>query len=147
MEEQRKELTAETAFFVVGIILAAIAIVIAALFALFPEAFALLRFPCIFHEITGLYCPGCGGTRAVKALLGGHIITSFMYNPIVIYSVVMYIWFMVSQLLERLTKGKVKGLRYRHLYLWLALFIVVINCIVRNVLMVRYGITLFIYIT
>lgn len=142
MEKQRKELTIETAFFVVGIILAAIAIAIAALFALFPERFALLRFPCIFHEITGLYCPGCGGTRAVKALLGGHIITSFMYNPIVLYSVVMYIWFMGTQLLGRLTKGKVKGLKYRHLYLWIALAIVVVNCLVRNILLVRYGITL-----
>ena len=23
--------------------------------------------PCAFHKITGLYCPGCGGTRAVFA--------------------------------------------------------------------------------
>ncbi len=142
MENQRKELTAETAFFVVGIILAAIAIVIAALFALFPEVFARFRFPCMFHEITGLYCPGCGGTRAVKALFGGHIIESFLYNPIVLYGAVMYIWFMGSQLLERLTREKVKGLKYRHLYLWLALVIVVVNCLVRNVLLIKYGISL-----
>ena len=142
MENQRKELTIETAFFVVGIILAAIAIVIAVLFALFPERFAMLRFPCVFHEITGLYCPGCGGTRAVKALLGGHIITSFVYNPIVLYGAVMYIGFMGSQLLERLTKGKVKGLKYRHLYLWIALVIVVVNCLVRNVLLIKCGIFL-----
>ena len=24
---------------------------------------------CLFHEWTGLYCPGCGGTRALYALL------------------------------------------------------------------------------
>jgi len=142
LENQRKELTAETAFFVVGIILAAIAIVIAALFALFPEMFARFRFPCMFHEITGLYCPGCGGTRAVKALLGGHVVNSFLYNPVVIYSVVMYIWFMGSQFLERLTGGKVKGLKYRHLYLWLALVIVVVNCLIRNTLLVKCGISL-----
>lgn len=142
MENQRKELTVETAFFVVGIILAAITIVIAALFALFPEVFTRFRFPCMFHEITGLYCPGCGGTRAVKALFGGHIIKSFLYNPVVIYGVVMYIWFMGSHLFERLTRGKVKGLKYRHLYLWIALVIVVANCLIRNILLIRYGITL-----
>lgn len=142
MENQRKELTAETAFFVVGIILAAIAIVIAALFALFPEVFTRFRFPCMFHEITGLYCPGCGGTRAVKAFFVGHIVKSFLYNPVVFYSVVMYTWFMGSQLLERMTGGKVKGLKYRHLYLWLALVIVVANCLIRNILLIRYGITL-----
>lgn len=142
MEKQRKELTTETAFFVVGIILAAIAVVIAALFAVFQERLALLRFPCIFHEITGLYCPGCGGTRAVMALLKGHIITSFTYNPIVLYGAVMYIWFMGSQMLERLSRGRIKGLKYRHIYLWLALLMVVVNCIVRNILLIWYGITL-----
>jgi len=142
LENQRKELTAETAFFVVGIILAAIAIVIAALFALFPEVFARFKFPCMFHEITGLYCPGCGGTRAVKALLGGHVVKSFLYNPVVLYGAVMYILFMGSQLLERLTRGKVKGLKYRHLYLWLALVIVVVNCLVRNILLIKCGISL-----
>lgn len=24
-------------------------------------------YPCLFHTVTGYYCPGCGGTRAVCA--------------------------------------------------------------------------------
>jgi len=28
---------------------------------------------CEFHELTGLNCPGCGGTRAAYQLLHGHI--------------------------------------------------------------------------
>ncbi len=27
---------------------------------------------CTFHQVTGLNCPGCGGTRALYALLHGH---------------------------------------------------------------------------
>ena len=41
--------------------------------------------PCIFHLVTGYYCPGCGGTRSVIALLHGHFIRSFIYHPIVLY--------------------------------------------------------------
>ncbi|MBQ2106068.1 MAG: DUF2752 domain-containing protein, partial [Lachnospiraceae bacterium] len=29
------------------------------------------QMPCVVQELTGLYCPGCGGTRALKALLKG----------------------------------------------------------------------------
>ena len=28
---------------------------------------------CVFHQLTGLNCPGCGGTRSVYALLHGNI--------------------------------------------------------------------------
>ena len=27
---------------------------------------------CIFHRLTGISCPGCGGTRALIALIDGH---------------------------------------------------------------------------
>ena len=33
--------------------------------------------PCAFHSLTGLYCPGCGGTRAVRELLYGDLRMSF----------------------------------------------------------------------
>lgn len=39
---------------------------------------------CMFHEVTGFYCPGCGNTRALHALLHGHIIQSLHYNLLLI---------------------------------------------------------------
>jgi len=35
---------------------------------------------CLLHETTGLYCPGCGGTRAVFALSKGHWAEAFHNN-------------------------------------------------------------------
>ena len=43
---------------------------------------------CPFHVITGLYCPGCGGSRAVVALLTGHPAVSFLYHPLVPFGAV-----------------------------------------------------------
>lgn len=42
--------------------------------------------PCLFHLLTGLYCPGCGGTRAVWYLLHGQILKSIQYHPLVPYT-------------------------------------------------------------
>jgi hypothetical protein len=41
---------------------------------------------CEFHELTGLNCPGCGGTRAVYQLLHGHILQALQDNALVIFS-------------------------------------------------------------
>ena len=45
-------------------------------------ALALLGIPirCVFHEFTGLSCPGCGNTRAVLALLRLDFAAVLRYN-------------------------------------------------------------------
>ena len=50
-----------------------------------PGSPAAQRLPkCLFHEWTGLYCPGCGGTRALYALLHGDLKTSLHENLLLI---------------------------------------------------------------
>ena len=39
---------------------------------------------CIFHELTGLHCPGCGITRALHAMLHGRFGEAFGQNPLVV---------------------------------------------------------------
>lgn len=36
--------------------------------------------PCIYYEVLGIQCFGCGNTRSVMALLRGDIISSLKYN-------------------------------------------------------------------
>ena len=97
--------------------------------------------PCALHRLTGYYCPGCGGTRAVVALFHGKILTSLYYHPIVVYTAAMGGWFMFSQTVEHLSKGKIKiGLHYRDIYLWIALCLVVLNCLAKNLILAITGI-------
>ena len=35
---------------------------------------------CLFYELTGLYCAGCGSGRAIRALLRGDFAAAFSYN-------------------------------------------------------------------
>ncbi len=88
--------------------------------------------PCVFYSLTGLYCPGCGGTRAVDALFHGHFLRSFLYHPLVPYCAVVGGWFLISQTVERLTGHKKKiAMRYRDCYLWIALAIVIVQFVVK----------------
>lgn len=36
--------------------------------------------PCLFHQLTGLHCPGCGMTRATHAALHGDLAGAFRHN-------------------------------------------------------------------
>jgi hypothetical protein len=38
---------------------------------------------CLFKHITGIPCPTCGGTRAVKALGHGAVLAALRWNPMV----------------------------------------------------------------
>jgi len=37
---------------------------------------------CSFYGITGLYCPGCGMTRSLYAIMNGRFREAFSYNPL-----------------------------------------------------------------
>jgi hypothetical protein len=38
--------------------------------------------PCLIHQATGLYCAGCGATRALYALLHGRVLTALHDNAL-----------------------------------------------------------------
>jgi hypothetical protein len=50
------------------------------------------RYPsCAFHQMTGLWCPGCGLTRGTYQLLHGHVGAALGYNlftPVVLVAIV-----------------------------------------------------------
>ncbi len=97
---------------------------------------------CIWDAFFGIYCPGCGGTRAIWALLKGKLLTSLWYHPAVLYSVTIYDIFMISQLLAIISRGRIKGIRFRNRYLYVSVIIIVVNCLAKNYLRIRHGITI-----
>lgn len=131
----------EDCFYFPGCILLLIQVLLWILFSVNPGWKALFRFPpCPFHLLTGCYCPGCGGTRAVTELLNGHILRSFCYHPIVLYGLAVYVCFMITQTIERISRHTIPvGMRYRNIYVWAAAGIVMINFVIKNILRCYFG--------
>ena len=49
---------------------------------------------CTLYKHTGIHCPGCGLTRAVKALMRFDVVEAFRYNPVaVVLSPLLLYWF------------------------------------------------------
>lgn len=88
--------------------------------------------PCSFHSVTGFYCPGCGGTRAVHALLHGRILESLRYHPFVLYFAVGYVVYMLSHLLDIMSKGRVKGLSFCPYYWYVAVGLLLGQWVLKN---------------
>ncbi len=89
-----------------------------------------------------MYCPGCGGTRAITALLHGQLLQSVWYHPVVPYTAAMFFGFMITHTLERLHVARIHGWRFHDWYIYVELVIIAANFILKNVLLLKYHITL-----
>lgn len=58
---------------------AALFVIVGIIYAVIVSFFR-FGIPCIFYEMTGLKCPGCGMTRAVMALLRFDVYGALQYN-------------------------------------------------------------------
>ena len=51
---------------------------------------------CMFHQMTGLYCPGCGATRALSAMLHGDVLAS-LHNNLLLFPLLALIVFLLMK--------------------------------------------------
>jgi hypothetical protein len=139
----QKTTSIETTFYITGWCCIGIFAFAYLFFAITGIQLSRYLLPCVFHEFTGLYCPGCGGTRAFTYLMQGHFIRSFRFHPFVLYTAVLGGWFMISQTIERLSRHRIQiGMKYRDIYLWIAVIIVALNFIIKNLFLILWGIDL-----
>lgn len=65
-----------------------------------------IGFKCIFFEITGFKCAGCGNTHAIQSLLELDIMKSFSYNYIYPVEFFYVLWVYLNSSQNYLKNGK-----------------------------------------
>ncbi len=97
--------------------------------------------PCFFPKYLHLYCPGCGGTRAINYLLEGKVVESVLANPVPVCAIpVMFrVW---GALLYNSVYGYKKKLFliFSNPEIWGVFAAFILYGIVRNVLLVAFHI-------
>ena len=92
------------------------------------------RSGCVFLNLFGYYCPGCGGSRSLNALLNLNILKSFIYYPAIPYTALLILDLDIRLLLSVIkNENKVKGFCY---YAFLGIpIIIMLNFFIRNILL------------
>ena len=87
---------------------------------------------CNFYKWTGLYCPGCGATRAAIELMNGDILLSLRQNVLIVVllliAIALYIELLLKVVFEKRFKSPVLNLKF----LWIFLILFAFYSVVRN---------------
>ena len=88
---------------------------------------------CIFLKALGFYCPGCGGSRSLNALLDFQPIKSFIYYPPLIISALIILYTDFYTVRSVIKNGNIRMPRFR-VFLIIPICII-LNFLVRNILL------------
>ena len=117
-----------------NIILSILTIIILLLIYLYLNKKYGFYIPCIFHKITGFYCPGCGATRCILSLIKGNIKAAFFYNPLFFIMIPFFIFGIIYKCYIYIADKEEKIISNIPNYIWVVvLIIVIIFGILRNI--------------
>lgn len=138
-EDKKNQKKLEDELFRIGLTALAAAVALAVLYQCVLRNF-LPVIPCFFNTVLGIYCPGCGGTRALSALLHGHFLKAIWYHPFIPYFAVIFSGFLLTQGFRRLGIKGIRGWKFHYWYLWAGVAVLAVNWIVKNILRLGFGI-------
>lgn len=89
---------------------------------------------CSFRHVTGLFCPGCGGTHAIMALAAGHLADSFLQHPLVPYTAACFAIFLVWNSAALLLRP-IPYVHFHIRYVYVGIGIIFLQWFIKNILL------------
>jgi len=88
--------------------------------------------PCLFHQITGLNCPGCGSTRAMHELLHGHVLAALHSNALLLGSLPLVIGLTARFWIRHRRGQPTLDADFQPKWLWIFLGVLAVFTVLRN---------------
>lgn len=104
----------------------------AAVLWLIADQMPLLPTICPVRRLTGLYCPGCGSTRAAAAVLHGDLLAALDYNPLAMAFAPILFYAGLKQAARMLTGRTIPRRHIQAHYIWALLGLICLYAILRN---------------
>ena len=92
-----------------------------------------IRIPCLFYELTGLKCPGCGITRMFVSLARLDIAAAFAYNPLIFVTGPFLLTYLACSELKYVSCGS-RRMGHWEMFLWIELILLLVFGVLRNIL-------------
>jgi len=132
MEERRKNLIRQFFLMNAGVVAVAAAFVLIAFLNL-PI------FDCVSYRFFHLYCPLCGGTRAIFALLELDVIGALRYNSFIFYLAFAAIFYDVKVCVGAF-HGRADAFAMPKWLIWLTAVLFALFLVGRNLMMIAWGV-------
>jgi Protein of unknown function (DUF2752) len=88
---------------------------------------------CPFKAVTGLDCPGCGGTRAAHQLFTGHLGAALSFNVLAVVAMPFILWGLFASLTAMLGGPRWRSVALSPQWTRVALVLLVAFWVLRNV--------------
>ena len=91
-----------------------------------------IRIPCLFYELSGLKCPGCGVTRMMVSLSRMDFVAAFQYNPFLFVTGPFLLAYLAASEVKYVLHGN-RNMGKWQLFLWIELILLLLYGILRNI--------------
>ena len=91
-----------------------------------------IGFNCVFHQITNLYCPGCGITRAIFSLIELDIIGAIKYNILIVTIIPLIIFNYLVKIINWINLKEQKEIYPKTIWNIILIFVILFG-ILRNI--------------